>query len=150
MNFRAFRAFIDLREFRDFRTLRAFIDLREFRYFRRLMVFIVILKFLPLIIVSMSIKMVMLYIAIHHTREQKHMMEKTLTTMHFTNGQGQEIIQFTFLSTMPQMTSFAFGASQYARCFQVESQLTTRQLKNCSFTRGSHNEDKVRIRKQRQ
>lgn len=68
----------------------------------------------------------------------------------FMNGQGQEIIQFTFLSTMPQMTSFAFGASQYARCFQVESHLTTRQLKNCLFTRGSHNEDKVRIRKQRQ
>ena len=147
MNFRAFRA---LRDLRDFRELRAFGYFREFRVLRVLMVFIVILKFLPLIIVSMSIKMVMWYIAIHHTREQKHMMEKTLTTMPFTNGQGQEIIQFTFLSTMPQMTSFAFGASQYAKCVQVESQLTTRQLKNYSFTRGSHNEDKVRIRKQRQ
>ena len=130
--------------FRAFRALKDFIDFRDFR------VFIVVLKFLALTIVNMSIKMVMWYIAIHHTVEQEDIVEKTLTTMHFTNGQGQEIIQFTFLSTMPQMTSFAFGASQYARCFQVESQLTTRQLKNCLFTRGSHNEDKVRIRKQRQ
>ena len=149
MNFRALRALRDLRDFRAFRDLRAFGYFREFRVLRVLKVFMD-LKFLALTIVNMSIKKVMLYIAIPHTRGQKHMMEKTLTTMHFTNGQGQEIIQFTFLSTMHQMTSFAFGASQYARSFQVESQLTTRQLKNCSFTRGSHNEDKVRIRKQRQ
>ena len=109
MNFRAFRTFIDLRDFRAFRAFRA---LRALRDFRVLMVFMD-LKFLVLTIVNMSIKKVMWYTAIHHTREQENMMEKTLTTMLFTNGSEAGTIQYISLNTMHQMTSLAFGLREY-------------------------------------